>query len=71
MQVELTHIALYTVLYKELLSKTIPGRAQRQAPRIPPVILQGLEDLIRDETSPLQDLLWVGCTPMLKHFEIL
>ena len=49
--VRVTNNAVYTVLYKELFSSTLPGRPRRQAPRIPTVMLQAVEDLVPDEIS--------------------
>ena len=45
-EVKLTHVALYTVLHKELLSSTLSGGSHRQAPRIPTVMVQALDDMV-------------------------
>ena len=43
-ETKLTQVPLYSILYKELLSSTLTGGNQRQAPRIPTVMVQALED---------------------------
>ena len=49
-EVKLTDTSLYNVLYKELLSSTLTGVNQTQAPRIPAVMVQALEDTVVDES---------------------
>ena len=49
-EVRLTQVSLYSILYKELLSSTLTGGNQRQAPRIPTVMVQALEDTVVDES---------------------
>ena len=43
---KLTTNALYTVVYRELLSIAQPGRAPKQAPRYPEAVLESLEELV-------------------------
>ena len=49
-ETKLTQVPLYSILYKELLSSTLTGGNQRQAPRIPTVMVQALEDTVIDVT---------------------
>ena len=44
-----TENPLYQVLYHELLSKAAPGRATRQAPRMPVAMLRSIEQLVVNE----------------------
>ena len=52
-ETKLTQVPLYSILYKELLSSTLTGGNQRQAPRIPTVMVQALEDTVIDVTVRL------------------
>ena len=45
---KLTDTSLHNVLFKELLSSTLTGENQRQAPRVPTVMVQALEDTVVD-----------------------
>ena len=47
----LTTNALYTVVYKELLSTAQPGGVPKQAPRYPAAVLESLESLVVDESA--------------------
>ena len=49
-EVKLTQSPLYSTIYKELLSSTLAGGSQRQAPRYLTVMVQALEDAVIDET---------------------
>ena len=49
-EVKLTQVPLYSILYKDLLSSTLTGGNQKQAPRFPTVMVQALEDTVVDET---------------------
>ena len=46
-----TENPLYQVLYHELLSKAAPGRATRQAPRMPVAMLRSIEQLVVNENE--------------------
>ena len=39
-EVRLTQVSLYSILYKKLLSSTLTGGNERRAPRIPTVMVQ-------------------------------
>ena len=48
---KLTTNALFSVVYKELLSTAQPGGVPKQAPRYPAAVLESLESLVVDESS--------------------
>ena len=52
-ETKLTQVPLYSILCKELMSSTLTGGNQRQAPRIPTVMVQALEDTVIDVTVRL------------------
>ena len=56
-EAKLTQVPLYSILHKELLSSPLTGGNQRQAPRIPTVMVQALEDTVVDET--VRPYFWV------------
>ena len=62
----LTQRALYGTVYKEILATATPGREPRQAPRIPVVILEGLDQRVLSENIRV-----VGPVAMLGNIALL
>ena len=50
---QLTDSALYDVARKELFAAALPGRAPRQAPRFPSILLGAFEDNVMDSSLPV------------------
>ena len=50
---KLTNSALYDVTRKELFAAALPGRAPRQAPRFPSILLGAFEDNVMDSSLPV------------------
>ena len=50
---KLTDSALYDVTRKELFAAALPGRAPRQAPRFPSILLGAFEDNVMDSSLPV------------------
>ena len=48
-----TDSALYDVARKELFAAALPGRAPRQAPRFPSILLGAFEDNVMDSSLPV------------------
>ena len=65
----LTSSQLYISIYRELLSRALPGKATKQAPRVFTAMLRGLELIIVGNTSPIefQDLCMVDMHAILGH----
>ena len=52
MEDRLTDSSMYAVALKELMSQAIPGKAPRQAPRFPTILLAAFEDMYSLWTGP-------------------
>ena len=50
---KITDSALYDVARKELFAAALPGRAPRQAPRFPSILLGAFEDNVMDSSLPV------------------
>ena len=50
---KLTDTAMYYVSLKELMAQASPGRAPRQAPRFPTILLAAMEDMVLSVDTPL------------------
>ena len=50
---KLTDSSMYAVALKELMSQAIPGKAPRQAPRFPTILLAAFEDMVLGLDRPL------------------
>ena len=50
---KLTDTAIYSVSLKELMAQASPGKAPRQAPRFPTILLAAIEDMVLSVDAPL------------------